>query len=590
MTEIVKAAGRTLADFKQLSPAEQKLLAACRLGEFAKIAEVRPEAATDNNTVRAAFLRFLALDGDKQAPVHEHGVKLKGAWVEGVLDLEGAHVPSSLTLHCCHFSDEPQLLHSHIYGLLSLAGSHVNGLKADGMICDGGVFLRDGFTALGQVCLLGAQIGGALSFRRAKLDGKDGDALVCDEAVIKGSVLLRDGFSANGQVRLLGAQVNGNLDCSGAKLDAKVIDGNEGNALSCDGAVIKGNVFLRDHLAADGSKNSFTANGKIRLHAVQISGVLECTGAKLDCKEGNALSCDGANVAGIFFFRDLVSPVNGVSLASMQVRALADDGQAWGERLDLHGFVYEELLGDAPIDAVARLAWLNKQSKPHAGLNGDGANFKPQPWQQLIRVLRHMGHAEDARQVGIVFEHRLRRANLIGQAAQHWYRPDAWIYRHACRTAHRLYWLFTGYGYRPFRLVMWMLGVWLICAGIYWYAALDGVFAPSNPLVFQNPKYQMCTAECAGNWYLCESLPQEYTGFSPLAYSLDVILPLVDLQQETGWAPLISTPKNIWYEEWLVFDLKHGARLLVWSEILFGWVASLLLVAVVSGLTKRREE
>ena len=109
--------------------------------------------------------------------------------------------------------------------------------------------------------------------------------------------------------------------------------------------------------------------------------------------------------------------------------------------------------------------------------------------------------------------------------------------------------------------------------------------------MFQNPDYKICAAQNAVNWYLCEKLPEEYTGFSPLTYSLDVILPLVDLQQETDWAPLIPTPKNIWYEELLAFDhLKHFTRLVVWFEILFGWVASLLLVAVVSGLTKRREE
>ena len=218
---------------------------------------------------------------------------------------------------------------------------------------------------------------------------------------------------------------------------------------------------------------------------------------------GGALLCDGASVAGEFVFYGLTHPVDSVSLVLMRVRALVDDEQAWGEHLNLDGFVYGELAGGAPIDAATRLAWLNKQLSAHAGLDGDGANFRPQPWQQLIRVLRHMGHAEDARQVAIAFEHRLRRANLIGQAAQHWDRLDSWTYRQACRTAHRLYWLFTGYGYRPFRLVVWMFGMWLACGMFYWYAALAGVFAPSDPLVFQNPKYEACTAECAGNWYLC---------------------------------------------------------------------------------------
>lgn len=576
MTEIVKAAGRTLAEFQPLKPAEQKLLAACRQGEFANVSDKRPEAANDNNTVRAAFLRFLALGGDEQAPVHEHGVQLKGAWVEGVLDLDGARILRRLGLQDCHFSDVPLLRDSRIYGTLNLTGSHVNGLDADRMVCDGSVFLRRGFTAKGKVHLLGAQIGGNLDCSGAKLHDKNGYALWCDNAVVKGSVFLVD-FTANGEVRLIGAQIGGALDCEGAKLSGKD-DG--GDALVLDSVAINSGVFLVN----------FTARGTVRLLGAQIGGDLACICAKFDSKKGNALSCDGANIAGAFFFREHPDAVDGVNLASMRVGTLVDDKQSWGKRLILDGFVYGELSGDAPTDADTRLAWLNKQLPSHAGPNGDGTKFKPQPWQQLIRVLRHMGHAEDARQVAIAFEHRLRRANLIGQTPKVWSKPRVWLYRNLSRTAHWLFWLLTGYGYRPLRMLGWMFGVWLVCGMFYWYAALDGVFAPSDPLVFQNTDYKICAAQNAVNWYLCEKLPEEYTGFSPLAYSLDVILPLVDLQQETDWAPLIPTPKSVWYQELLAVDLKHVARLVVWFEILFGWVASLLLVAVVSGLTKRREE
>lgn len=203
-----------------------------------------------------------------------------------------------------------------------------------------------------------------------------------------------------------------------------------------------------------------------------------------------------------------------------------------------------------------------------------------------------------------------------------------------------------------------MLSVWLVCGGAYWYAAAygnngNGVFSPTNPLVFQNPDYAVCVpysceakveklksnyealyevlppntplifqkteypccfldndvtkaekikpacsklppiqkpVQGAGNWYLCEKLRAEYTGFSPFAYSLDLILPVVDLQQENDWSAMIPTPDKTsavwtWSPNW-----EYAIRFLMWFEILFGWVASLLLVAVVSGLTKRREE
>ena len=57
MTTPLKPTGRTLAEFQPLKPAEQKLLEACRQGTSAHISNERPEAANDDNIVRASFLR-----------------------------------------------------------------------------------------------------------------------------------------------------------------------------------------------------------------------------------------------------------------------------------------------------------------------------------------------------------------------------------------------------------------------------------------------------------------------------------------------------------------------------------------------------
>lgn len=596
MTATRKPAGRSLADFQTLDqplkPAEQKLLEHCRQGTEAPISKKRPEAATDDNTVRAAFLRFLALGGDEQAPVHEHGVQLIGAWIEGELDMWAARIPSNLTIGACRFDTTPVFRGAKIAGSLNLGSTHLPGLKGDGLVCEGNLFLCPGFIALGEVRLLGAQIGGDLDCHGAKFSDNDGVAMSADSAVIKGNVFLNEGFTATGAVRLPNIQIGGSLECNGAKFDCEKAD-----ALLLDGGVIEGDVSLC---------KGFTATGEVRLLGTRIGGGLYCSGAKFDGKNGDTLIADGMVVERVFSFHNLVSPANGVSLAASHVRCLEDDAMSWGERLHLDGFLYDNIIGGAPTDAATRLAWLDKQRLEHSGLNGGGADFRPQPWKQLAKVLREMGHAEDARQVSIAFEHRLRQANLIGQTPKHWGKLSSWIYRNVSRGGHWLFWVFTGYGYRPLRLLGWMFGVWLVCAMFYWYAAAgQGVFAPSNPLVFQNPNYAACAPtptpqsastaspaiQGAGNWYLCEKLPEEYSGFSPLAYSLDVILPLVDLQQESSWSPLIPTPKGVWYQElFSIFDWKHFTRLVLWFEILFGWVSSLLLVAVVSGLTKRREE
>lgn len=544
MTTPKKPAGRTLAEFGELKPAEKLLLEACRTGEPARISEERPEAQTADNTVRAPFLRFLALGGDEQAPVHERGVQLKGTWIEGELDMQAARIPSDIAIVNCYFSITPVFFNANISGSLILNGCQLPGLEGDRLVCNGSLFLRDGFTATGVVRLLSAQIGCDLSCRGAVFDGKDGNALAADSVVVKGNLLLDNGFTAKGQVRLLGAQIGGNLDCRYATFDGK---------------------------------------------------------------DGDALLADWMVVKGAFLFQNLVRPVSEVSLASVHVGQLADDATGWGEGLVLDGFTYGSIAGGAPTDGDTRLAWLDKQRKTHAGLSGDGSKFRPQPWRQLIKVLREMGHAEDARQVAIAFEHRLREANLIGQTPKNWGEFLSWIYRKVSRAGHWLFGVFTGYGYRPLHLLLWMVGVWLLCAGIYRHAALEGVFAPSSPPVFQKDDYAPCKPDYVplpspanamnpppkiGNWYQCEKLPQAYPRFSPLMYSLDVLLPPIDLQQNKNWTPISPTPdEDPWYGhvQWLNV-LKHFTRLVLWFEILFGWVSTLLLVAVVSGLTKRRED
>src|SRR3546814_2225401 len=56
---------------------------------------------TKTNRVRAAFVRFLALGGDEQAPVHENGVELQGAWLVGSLNLATTKTPYALYLNYC---------------------------------------------------------------------------------------------------------------------------------------------------------------------------------------------------------------------------------------------------------------------------------------------------------------------------------------------------------------------------------------------------------------------------------------------------------------------------------------------------------
>src|SRR4051794_31528064 len=88
--------GRSWSDFEPVLDMEKKLAEKVRKAEKCIF---NPHETT---IIRAGFLRFLALGGDETAPVHEKGIWLQGAIIEGQLDLDGATLPFDLFLLHCH--------------------------------------------------------------------------------------------------------------------------------------------------------------------------------------------------------------------------------------------------------------------------------------------------------------------------------------------------------------------------------------------------------------------------------------------------------------------------------------------------------
>ena len=126
-----RAKGRSLDEFLPLKPAETKILEAAAAGGLAEIGATRPDAPSKACTVRATFLRFLALGGDDETPVHENGLSVQGAWITETLDFSSAEIAGALTLAKCRFAEAPELVDAQIRGEFSLAGSAVPGLHAD---------------------------------------------------------------------------------------------------------------------------------------------------------------------------------------------------------------------------------------------------------------------------------------------------------------------------------------------------------------------------------------------------------------------------------------------------------------------------
>ena len=78
--------------FGELAPAEKSLLDAFATGEVANIGPTRPPQPIHENRIRSDFLRFLALGGNADTVIHEKGINLLGAWIDGDVDLQFCHL------------------------------------------------------------------------------------------------------------------------------------------------------------------------------------------------------------------------------------------------------------------------------------------------------------------------------------------------------------------------------------------------------------------------------------------------------------------------------------------------------------------
>ena len=65
------------------------------------------------------------------------------------------------------------------------------------------------------------------------------------------------------------------------------------------------------------------------------------------------------------------------------------------------------------------------------------------------------------------------------------------------------------------------------------------------------------------------------TRVSPPVYVLDTLLPIIDLHQESNWAPARARPWGVWYE------------VLTWGLIVWGWILTTAVVAGIGSLWRK---
>ena len=196
----------------------------------------------------------------------------------GALDLTNARVSYALHFIRCHFDTRVDLVNAECAALSMEGSHLAHGLICDGLRVKGGVFLRrnseipdqiphQDFSAAGVVRFVGARIGRDLDCTGGNFQIPEGDsegvAFGIDRAKIEGSLLLNDGFSAMGEVRLSDAKIGGDLNCMGGTFDSR------GEvAFRANRAKIEGDAYLG---------NEFHTKGGVDLRNAKIGGGLHCS-------------------------------------------------------------------------------------------------------------------------------------------------------------------------------------------------------------------------------------------------------------------------------------------------------------------------
>jgi hypothetical protein len=200
---------RRLSEFGALSVAETRLVDEMGSGMAVAIGDglPRPDAGSDQ-TIRADLIRYLLLGGDDELRaagkrLHERGLKIAGARISGVLDLQSCTVPCDIALMRCRFDEAPVLVSARLQSV-AMNGSVLPGLAADFVQCRGGVTM-DSVEATGEVRFIGADIGGKLDFDNAHISNPGKNALTVNRAITAGVFFLRGTARVDGLLNMTDA-------------------------------------------------------------------------------------------------------------------------------------------------------------------------------------------------------------------------------------------------------------------------------------------------------------------------------------------------------------------------------------------------
>ncbi|HEU5473030.1 MAG TPA: hypothetical protein VFV67_20485 [Actinophytocola sp.] len=388
----------------------------------------------------------------------------------------------------------------------------------DGTEIRGGIDAREARIA-GQVRLVDVVVRGTVLLDGSVLSNRGGDAVEGRRFTTGGNLDGRN-IVVFGSILLPGAKIGANLDLGGSRL---ISPGHYRDRTRKPSVDLRVTNIGRDLICAIRAGRAFSSHGEIRARRAMIGRETNFRGAEL----GSTLTGVALNAFGLIT-QELRLDVGTVPRGRIVLRharcaSLADNARFWDSegRIDLEDFRYDALA--VPIDleddaAVReRLRWLR---------HGMRDVYRPGPYEQFAAMLRASGNEEHAATV-LIAKQRWRYVALaegyrvLGPMVRVWSWLQLWM---------------VGYGYRPMRALLWLVAC--LVAGSMWFAL--------------HPAPVEANADDRLVW-------------SPLLYTLDTLIPIVDFGHKNRW---LVTGASQWISATLIAA---------------GWV---LATTVAAGLTR----
>ena len=397
---------------------------------------------------------------------------MRGVHVRGRLDLDLIRCGVPLEIYDSLLEEGFSADQAH-FPTLTLVGCRIHhptmiALDLDRVQVDGAMYLNrchvSAATFEGAVRMVDARLGGSLFGKHLVLENMGGPALLAHGLRVERDLFLQPGFVAEGHggegaIAMTDARVGACVWLDGASLCNSA-----GPAISWEGLETIRDVQLGGGFTASGAG----ASGSVCLAGARIGGRLVVSDAVVRNDSGPALVADGMRTG----HDALLGPRFVVVGSGIEGSVRLADAQIGGA-LDLTGCQVESRSAVQHRWVIGGLTYLGV---PRLRPEGNRASwldllatatpvYSAQPYQQLAAAYRAQGHDSDVRAVLMA-----QRRDQIARGGLS--RGDRW-WAHVTG-------LLLGYGYQPWRALVYLAGVLAASAGLTVALGTAGGLATSS--------------------------------------------------------------------------------------------------------------